>query len=223
MGAWAEWPNLRRVDEATKHQLLDLIDPVVADGWEHRRACNYRARRSRGRVCAGDVDSQSGPRRPRGSQPGPDTRAEPESEDGNDGREHDHGTHQTPPFLLAFNHAGTAHDAPQTHIAGLRGRRSIASASRSDGKGQLQQRLVGLVSDRSMRSLLACDKTRKRPRSPRDIKCRSASCSGVRSRRLVTLEHVIDITLARSSLRLGRSACHPSGSAAVLVVSRARD
>ena len=166
MGAWAEWPNLRRVDEATKHQLLDLIDPVVADGWEHRRACNYRARRSRGRVCAGDVDSQSGPRRPRGSQPGPDTRAEPESEDGNDGREHDHGTHQTPPFLLAFNHAGTAHDAPQTHIAGLRGRRSIASASRSDGKGQLQQRLVGLVSDRSMRSLLACDKTRKRPPIP---------------------------------------------------------
>jgi len=31
----------RRVEEATKHQLLCLIDQAVADGWEHRRACQY--------------------------------------------------------------------------------------------------------------------------------------------------------------------------------------
>jgi transposase InsO family protein len=31
----------RRVDEATKLQLLWLIDRAVADGWQHRRACTY--------------------------------------------------------------------------------------------------------------------------------------------------------------------------------------
>ncbi len=40
--------------------------------------------------------------------------------------------------------------------ATLSGRRSIASASRGDGKCQLQRRLVGLVSDRPMDTLLAC-------------------------------------------------------------------
>jgi hypothetical protein len=41
---------------------------------------------------------------------------------------------------------------------GPRGRRSIASASRSDGEGQLQRRLVGLVSDRLRHTVLAGDK-----------------------------------------------------------------
>jgi hypothetical protein len=41
------WPSSRscrvprRVEEATKHQLLSLIDRADADGWEHRRACAY--------------------------------------------------------------------------------------------------------------------------------------------------------------------------------------
>ena len=37
-----------------------------------------------------------------------------------------------------------------------RGRRSIESASRNDGKAQRQRRLVGLVSDRPTTTLLAC-------------------------------------------------------------------
>jgi putative transposase len=31
----------RRVETATKHGLLELIDRAVADGWDHRRACGY--------------------------------------------------------------------------------------------------------------------------------------------------------------------------------------
>ena len=31
----------RRVDAVTKHQLLDLIDRALAEGWEHRRVCRY--------------------------------------------------------------------------------------------------------------------------------------------------------------------------------------
>jgi|SRR5450755_1194038 hypothetical protein len=46
---------------------------------------------------------------------------------------------------------GKAHGQPQTQTAGPRGRRSIGSASRSYGNRQLQQRLVGLVSDRFTR------------------------------------------------------------------------
>jgi hypothetical protein len=29
------------VPAATKHELLDLIDRAVADGWDHRRVCRY--------------------------------------------------------------------------------------------------------------------------------------------------------------------------------------
>ena len=47
---------------ATKHQLLDLIDRAVADGWDHRRACAYlqlgetRAWRWRERRGAGTLE-----------------------------------------------------------------------------------------------------------------------------------------------------------------------
>jgi putative transposase len=54
----------RRVDEATKHQLLALLDRAVAGGWEHRRACQYleleegrawRWRRRRDADCLSDA------------------------------------------------------------------------------------------------------------------------------------------------------------------------
>ena len=51
----------RRVDAATKHALLELIDAAVADGWDHRRACAYleltegRAWRWRERRLAGTL------------------------------------------------------------------------------------------------------------------------------------------------------------------------
>ena len=51
------------MDAATKHELLDLIDRAVADGWDHRGACSYleldegrawRWRRRRDAGCLGD-------------------------------------------------------------------------------------------------------------------------------------------------------------------------
>ena len=49
---------------ATKHELLDLIDRAVADGWDHRRACAYlelgetRAWRWRERRAAGTLEDR---------------------------------------------------------------------------------------------------------------------------------------------------------------------
>jgi putative transposase len=51
-----------RVLAATKHELLDLIDRAVADGWDHRRVCRYlelgegRAWRWRERRAAGTLE-----------------------------------------------------------------------------------------------------------------------------------------------------------------------
>lgn len=53
-----------RVPAATKHELLDLIDRAVADGWDHRRACRYlelsegRAWRWRERRAAGTLEDR---------------------------------------------------------------------------------------------------------------------------------------------------------------------
>src|SRR3954469_20316008 len=52
----------RRVPAATKHELLELIDAAVADGWDHRRVCAYlelaegRAWRWRERRLAGTLE-----------------------------------------------------------------------------------------------------------------------------------------------------------------------
>ena len=60
----------RRVDEATKQQLLSMIDRALADGWEHRRACSYleldegrawRWRRRRDAGCLEDKRSGANP------------------------------------------------------------------------------------------------------------------------------------------------------------------